>query len=75
MIDAYHKPISLSQAWNNPRYHGKIVVAAGGEVHGTNDPARAVAMLKKLERKYPGESPVTTVIPKGNMVMLPHFIK
>ncbi len=71
----YQKPTTLSEAWSNARYHGKIIVAAGGEVHGTQDPEKAVALLKRLEKKYPDEPPQTTIIPKGGMIMLPHFIK
>jgi len=63
----YHKPTSLDEAWQNRRYHGKIVVAAGGEVHGTNDPQRAVQLLKKLEKKYPAAPPETTIIPKEDV--------
>lgn len=70
----YQKPTTLNQAWENPRYHGKIIVAAGGEVHGTYKEERAVQLLKKLEKKYPDETPKTTIIPKGGMMMLPHFI-
>lgn len=70
----YHKPTSLREAWQNPRYHGKIVVAAGGEVMGTQNPEKAVQLLKKLEKKYPDENPETTIIPKGGMVMLPAFM-
>lgn len=71
---SYHKPTTISEALNNRRYHGKIVVASGGEVHGTKDPEKAVELLKKLEKKYPQEDPQTTVIPKGGLVTLPQLI-
>lgn len=61
----YHKPTTVREAWENPRYQGKIVVANGGEVHGTQDPEKAVKLYRRLERKYPGKTPITSVIPKG----------
>lgn len=69
----YHKPTSLTEAQANPRYRGKIVVAAGGEVHGTHSSEQAVKIYKRLQRKYPDEKPISTVIPKGPIVMLPSF--
>jgi len=75
MSASYHKPTSLSEAWSNPRYHGKIVVAAGGEVHGTQDPDKALVLLRRLEKKYPTQAPETTIIPKGGMIMMPQFVQ
>lgn len=71
----YQKPTSLAEAQANPRYRGKIVVAAGGEVHGTYDGQKAVQLYRKLQRKYPQEKPISTVIPKGPIVMLPTWFR
>ena len=65
----YHKPTTISEAWGNPRYQGKIVVAAGGELYSTTSEERAVQMFRKLQRKYPNDPPVTTVIPKGTILV------
>ena len=65
----YQKPTSLTEAQANPRYRGKIVVAAGGEVRGTHSADQAVKIYRQLERKYPDEKPISTVIPKGPIVM------
>ncbi len=67
----YVKPTSLSEARDNRRYHGKIIVSAGGEVHGTHSEERAQCLYRRLRRKYPDEKPITTVIPKGPVLMLP----
>lgn len=67
---AYHRPTTLSEAWGNPRYQGKIIVAAGGKVMGTADPGKAVQLLRRMERKYPGKSPETTIIPKDGTVVV-----
>ncbi|MDQ3008958.1 MAG: hypothetical protein M3Q81_05215 [bacterium] len=66
----YHKPTTVAEAWSNPRYQGKIVVAAGGEVHGTYDDEKALQLLKKLERKYPDQTPETTIIPQRRVVLI-----
>jgi hypothetical protein len=71
MADAdYQKPTTLEEARTNPRYKGKIVVAAGGEVHGTYREERAVELYKQLRRKHPSETPVSTVIPKDSIVII-----
>lgn len=65
----YHKPTTIDEARQNPRYQGKIIVAAGGEVHGTYKEDRAVQLFRKLQRKYPQDPPTTTVIAKGPLAV------
>ena len=71
----YHRPTSLAEAAANPRYQGKIVVAAGGQVFGTTSEAQAVKLLQRLARKFPDDPPITTVFPKGPVVMMPVSIQ
>jgi hypothetical protein len=63
---SYQKPTTLEEARANPRYQGKIVIAAGGKVFGTQKEERAVEIYRKLRRQHPEDPPVTTVIPKKN---------
>lgn len=67
--EPYRKPTTVREAWENPRYQDKIIVASGGELHGTKNPETAVKLYKRLERKYPQETPVTTVTPPGKVVI------
>lgn len=65
MSSQYKKPTTIMEAYGNPRYQGKMIVAAGGELYGTKQETRALILYRRLARKYPKETPETTVIPKG----------
>ncbi|HYD34786.1 MAG TPA: hypothetical protein VD999_01840 [Vitreimonas sp.] len=67
----YHKPTSISEAWSNPRYQGKIVIESPEGLYSTSDESKAIQMYRKLQRKYPQSPPVSTVIPKGLLLPLP----
>ena len=61
----YHKPESISEAYNNPRYQGKIVIESPEGLYSTTKDENAISMLKKLQRKYSETEVVTTVIPRA----------
>jgi hypothetical protein len=71
---AYHKPTTLEEARINPRYQGKIVIAAGGKVFGTRQEKRAVELYRKLRKQHPDDPPVTTVIPPKNELTVGHWL-
>jgi hypothetical protein len=64
----YQKPTSISEAYSNPRYQGKIVIESPEGIYSTANGDQAVKKLKTLRKKYDAEQVVSTVIPKGFVV-------
>ncbi|MEN8253817.1 MAG: hypothetical protein ABFQ62_05600 [Patescibacteria group bacterium] len=69
---AYQKPKTIDEARLNPLYRGKIVIESPEGLYSTTRGENAVKKYKKLEKKYPLNSLVTTVIPKGLMTTMAH---
>lgn len=71
----YQRPATISQAYCNPRYQGKIVIESPEGLHSTTDDKKAVQLLRRLNKKYDETQVVTTIIPKGPMVSIPVELK
>ncbi|HEX7017500.1 MAG TPA: hypothetical protein VF209_01155 [Patescibacteria group bacterium] len=68
---SYKKPQTISEAYNNPYYQGKIVVESPEGLYSTTKDENAVKKLRQLHKKYSYEKITTTVIPKGIMITMP----
>lgn len=62
----------IAEASKTPRYQGKHVVIAGGEIHilSTKSKTRRKRLLTSLVKKYPKLTPVITFVPKENALIL-----
>jgi len=63
----YTPPESIAEAFENPRYQGKIVIESPEGLYSTTKEENAIKKLHILHGKYESEQIVTTVIPKGLM--------
>jgi hypothetical protein len=64
----YKKPATISEAYSNPYYQGKIVIESPDGLYSTTKDENAVKMYRKLRIKYSSTEVTTTVIPKGLMI-------
>ena len=71
MAAGYVKPTTISDAYNNPRYQGKIVIESPEGLYSTKSDANAIKMYRKLRQKYTSHQVTTTVIPKGLLITTP----
>lgn len=53
-----------------PRYRGRHVIAMRGEIFTARTGREASALLDKLTKKFPGESPTITYVPKLGALIL-----
>lgn len=60
----YSPPQTIAEAFQNRRYHGKIVIESPEGLHSTTKSTTAIREYKKLSKKYASEKLITTVIPK-----------
>ena len=71
----YKKPQTISEAYNNPYYQGKIVVESPEGLYSTTKDENAVKKLQQLHKKYSYKNITTTVIPKGILIPMVFQIK
>lgn len=64
----YHKPKTISDAYNNPRYQGKIVIQSPEGLYSTTKEENAISKMRILRQKYSSKEVITTIIPQKNIV-------
>lgn len=62
----------IARAYRKPKYRGKEVVTVNNEIHllSTKNKEARVKLLTSLVKKYPGSTPMITLIPKENTLIL-----
>lgn len=68
----FHKmrKVKIEKIWGNSRYAGKHVIVIGGKVYTAKTGKQASRLFDKLTRKYPGEIPSLTYVPKVESLIL-----
>jgi DNA-binding transcriptional regulator YhcF (GntR family) len=67
----YAKPQTISEAYGNKRYQGKIVIESPEGLYSTESDENAIKKYRQLRSKYSSSEVTTTVIPKGLMITTP----
>jgi len=60
----------MHKAYRNPKYSGKHVIAIGGKLYATKTGQASSALLEKLLKKHPDETPLITYIPTEDTLIL-----
>ena len=60
----------ITSVMSNSKYQGKHVVIIAGKVFTANTGDRAVKIFDEQTKKYPGQIPITTYIPKADTLIL-----
>lgn len=60
----------IHEAYRNPKYNGKHVIAIGGKLHATKTGRASSALLDKLIKDNPSETPIITYIPTEDTLIL-----
>lgn len=61
---------TMSQVFQNPKYRGKHVVLLAGKIYTAKTGDGVEEILKKLEEKYPNETPEVAYLPKARSLIL-----
>ena len=61
---------TMEKALNNPRFRGKHIIVAGGEIFTAKTGKKASKILAEVRQKYPKETPAVTYIPKADALIL-----
>jgi len=64
------KDIDIATIYQNPKYWGKYVVVIGQKVFSVKSGKAHNALLEKLVKKYPNQTPLVTYIPKEDTLIL-----
>jgi hypothetical protein len=64
----YQKPQTISEAHDNPRYQGKIVIESPEGLYSTNKEENAISKMRVLRQKYSSKEITTTIIPQKNII-------
>lgn len=60
----------ITSIMSNPKYQGKHIVAIAGKVFTAITGDKAAKIFDEQTKKYPGEIPITTYIPKADTLIL-----
>lgn len=60
----------MGQVFANPKYRGKHVIVAGGQIFTAATGKGASKILDRIHKKYPKETPSITYIPKVETLIL-----
>lgn len=60
----------MADVFKDPRYRGKHVVLTRGQVYTARTGNKALELLEKLEKKYPGATPEVAYLPKARFLVL-----
>lgn len=60
----------LARAYRDPHYRGKQVIIIGGKIFAAATEKRAVQLFKQMTKRYPHETPLITVIPRADSLIL-----
>lgn len=64
----YQKPQTISEAHDNPRYQGKIVIESPEGLYSTNKEENAISKMRVLRQRYSSREITTTIIPQKNII-------
>ncbi|MBI5123557.1 hypothetical protein HZA75_06890 [Candidatus Roizmanbacteria bacterium] len=64
------KKISMIKLMSDPQYQGKHIILIANQVFTAKTGKTANKILDRLEKKYPGEIPALTYIPKADTLIL-----
>jgi hypothetical protein len=60
----------LIKIYQNPKYKGKHIITIGEKIYATKTGKAKSALLDKLLKKYPKQTPTITYIPKVDSLIL-----
>lgn len=63
----------LQHVYANPRYRGKHLIIAGGEIFVARSAAEAPQLLNRVMRSYPHATPTLVYVPKADALVLWHL--
>ena len=69
MKDTKNK-ISMGEIFQNPRYRGRHVILAAGEVYTAKTGEGAARILEKIRKKHPKITPEIAYLPKAHSLIL-----
>jgi len=64
------KRITMHDVFKNPRYRGKHVILAAGQIFTAETGEGAADILKKLEKTHPKVIPEVAYLPKARSLIL-----
>lgn len=64
------KKPTMIQIMSNPAYKGKHIILIAGKLFTAKTGKQASKILDVVEKKYPGETPAITYIPKADTLIL-----
>jgi hypothetical protein len=67
-VVGYQKPQTISEAHDNPRYQGKIVIESPEGLYSTTKENNAISKMRSLREKYSSREITTTIIPQKNII-------